>query len=415
MTRTETQAGATGPLPRLAVFLDSASASIMEVYEAARDTCRIVWVVGWSPDFPSTRVLARFGEVVDVSSLTPEGAIDRLAATQIDGVVVFNDAPLRFAAAVAHRRGLIFHSPETTVLLTDKLAQRRALQHAGLRVPTFAAAGVNGIEGQVEYPAVLKPRVGAGSRDTFRVSSESEAKRVLATCDPDEKFILEGFISDRPATGALAADVVSVESIARNGDIHHVTVTGRFPFVEPFRETGSFVPSNVSVDERRSIETLASAAIEALGIRDSIVHTEVKMTPSGPWIVEVNGRLGGGISNLISRVAGPPLVRWALRLALGLEVSEVPIVSAPPIAFFRWIVSPVDATVVTRIEGVRAARSLEGVDDAVLNRAVGEHVDPRESPFLNHVVRIDGMVDSYSHLEQLVNELIPAVLHVAWA
>jgi len=83
-------------------------------------------------------------------------------------------------------------------------------------------------------------------------------------------------------------------------------------------------------------------------------------------------------------------VRWALRLALGLEVGDIPVVSAPPIAFFRWIVSPIDATVVSRVEGMDAARNLEGVDDAILNRAVGDHVDSRESPFLNHVVRIDG-------------------------
>jgi len=61
-----------------------------------------------------------------------------------------------------------------------------------------------------------------------------------------------------------------------------------------------------------------------------------------------------------------------------------------------------------------AARNLEGVDDAILNRAVGDHVDSRESPFLNHVVRIDGMVDTYSDLEILVNERVPSVLHVAW-
>lgn len=401
-------------LPRLAVFLDSASASIMEVYEAARDTCRLVWVVGWSSHFPSTRVLARFGEVADVSSLTPESAVERVVALEIDGVVVFNDAPLRLAAAVADRLGLIFHSPETTVLLTDKLAQRRALQHAGLLVPTFAGAGAKGIDGHVEYPAVLKPRVGAGSRDTFRVEDESQVTQILTTCAVDEEFILEGFIPDRPPTNSLAADVVSIESVARNGDIHHVTVTGRFPFIEPFRETGSFLPSNVSTVERRSIEALASAAVEALGIRDGIVHSEVKMTPSGPWIVEVNGRLGGGISNLMSRVGGPPLVRWALRLALGLEVGDIPVVSAPPIAFFRWIVSPIDATVVSRVEGMDAARNLEGVDDAILNRAVGDHVDSRESPFLNHVVRIDGMVDTYSDLEILVNERVPSVLHVAW-
>jgi biotin carboxylase len=405
----------TNQLPRVAVFLDSASASIMEIYEAARETCRIVWVVGWSPDFPSPRVLARFGEVADVSSLAAQRAVDFVAGLEIDGVVVFNDAPLGFAAAVADRRGLVFHSPETTLLLTDKLLQRRALQRAGLVVPTFAGAGANGIDGPVEFPAVLKPRAGAGSRDTFRVDTESEVFEILATCVDGEEFILEGFIPDRPTTDSFAADVVSIESVVQKGAIRHIAVTGRFCFVKPFRETGSFLPSNVSDDERLSIESLASAAIEALGIHDGIVHTEVKMTPSGPWIVEVNGRLGGGISNLVSKVGGPHLVQWVLRLSLGEEVGDVPTVNAPPIAFFRWIVSPLDATVVKLVEGVEAARNLPGVDEAALNRAVGDHVNARESPFLNHVARIEGVVDSYADLEDLVSALIPAVLHVAWA
>jgi biotin carboxylase len=386
----------------------------MNVYEAARNTCRLVWVVGWSTQFPPARLLSRLGEVTDVSSLSVEQSVDRIAELNVEGVVVFNDDPIRLAAAVADRLGLIFHSPETAVLLTDKLAQRQALQKAGVPVPRFVDTGPRGIEGEMTFPAVLKPRVGAGSRDTYRVNSESEVSQILETCSPNEEFILEEFIPDRPAAGRIAADVVSVESVVRSGTIQHVAVTGRFPFAEPFRETGSFLPSDVSNSERSAVHAVASASIEALGVRDGIIHTEVKLTPSGPRIVEVNGRLGGGIDAMMTRAGGPSLCGWTLRLALGQEVGPIPQDETTPIAFFRLILAPVGATSLESVEGLDALRDLEGVDEVRLNRLPGESVDSRDSSLFSHAVRIDGLVDSHEQLDVLVNELIPSTLRVTW-
>src|SRR5450631_3852021 len=148
--------------PQLAIFYDQYSASILEIFGAAHDWCRIVWVVGWSPDVPPIRALSRFGDVVDLTGMNDPQAVEHLVALQPDGVIVFNDLPMRLAAAVAEQLGLPFHSPHTARLMTDKLAQRTALQQAGLPVPAFAAVRFGEIGAEVPFPAVLKPRAGAG-------------------------------------------------------------------------------------------------------------------------------------------------------------------------------------------------------------------------------------------------------------
>jgi biotin carboxylase len=401
-------------LPRLAVFHNESSSPVFELFGASRDLCRIVWVIGWSAEKPSMRMLSRFGDVVDLTGLTDNESIERLTALGIDGVVVFNDPPIRLAAKVAHALGLTFHSPTTAELLSDKLAQRGALQSAGLPVPAFAAVRSSAIEAHIPFPAVLKPRAGAGSRDTFLVEDARQVADALAKCDPDEEFILEEWLPDRGSAQSLASDLVSVESVVCEGLIEHITVTGRFPFAPPFRETGSFLPSNLDQVDWDAALGLASAAIRAMEIGHGVIHTEVKMTPYGPRIIEVNGRLGGGINGLIQRLGGPSLIVWAMKLALGQHIGPIPALAKSPVAFFRIIVGPQRAKALKSVDGVSALNALPGIDDVRLNAQPGSALDSRTSSWVQNVLWITGMVASHAELDQLVNEQIASTLQLKW-
>jgi biotin carboxylase len=399
--------------PRLAVFHDEMSVSILQAFEAAHDWCSITWVVGWSPNYPPLRLLSRFGDVLDVMGMDEAQAAEFLAAHELDGVIVFTDAPIRLAAAVAEKLNLPFHTVESARLLTDKVAQRAALQDAGLPVPFFAAVRQGEHETNVPYPAVLKPREGAGGRDTFKIENSDQLAGALSECDPNEEFILEEWLPDRAPLGP-SADLVSVESMVREGTIEHIAVTGRFPFAPPFRETGLFLPSDLGTAEVAAVTTLAGAAIEAMQVRQGFLHTEIKMTPDGPRIVEVNGRLGGGISGMIARIGGPSLLVWAVRLALGQDVGKLPILTASKIAFYYFIVSPLSAVQVATISSLDELGALPGVDDVRLNRPPGDTVDSRESSHQGHVIRIDGMVGSHSELFDLIDRRIPSTVHLTW-
>jgi hypothetical protein len=399
---------------RLALFDDTTSVSVLPLFEITRAYCTIVWVIGWAPKKHPARFLSRFGEVADVSGMDDEEAVEHLAGLHLDGVVVFNDPPINLAAAVAERLDLPFHSRHAAHLLTDKLAQRTALREAGLPVPAFAAIVRGDAATEVPYPAVLKPRAGAGSRDTFKVTSAEQVAAALAGCDENEEFILEEWLPDRSGERALSADIVSVESVVREGVIEHIMVTGRFPFAPPFRETGNFMPSDFSPAEKEAVAALAGLAIEAMGVRHGILHTEIKITPDGPRIVEVNGRLGGGgVPQLMDRIGGPPLRMWAMRLALGDDIGPIPVLPESPVSFHRWIVAPQHATSVESVEGLDEVRALAGVESAVLNKPAGSVLDFKEGSPTGHVVKLEGLVHSHRELLELDQE-IWSTLHMTW-
>jgi biotin carboxylase len=400
--------------PRLAVFQDQDSASIFEVFEAARDLCRIVWIVGWSSDDPPLRALSRFGEVVDLSGVDEAEHVELIAATRPDGVVVFNDPPLMLAAAVAYRLRVPFHSPHTARLLSDKLAQRAALLEGGLPVPVFAAVESGDFDVTVPLPAVLKPRAGTGSRDTYRIENADEGAEAWAKCDPNESFILEQLLADRSTEPGLGADLVSVESIVRNGEIEHITVTGRFPMAPPFRETGAYLPSDLDPDDWASVFDVASRALESLQVSHGILHTEIKMTPDGPRVIEINGRLGGSISGLVSRLGGTSLFVVAMKLALAQPFDAIPLIANPPIAFYRLLVAPPHAVEVETVEGVEGLDEVPGIDNIRVNRQPGDAVDSRVTTQLDYVVRIDGTVKSYAELNELVHGRINSAISMTF-
>ncbi|MFZ0251979.1 MAG: ATP-grasp domain-containing protein [Acidimicrobiales bacterium] len=400
-------------LPRLAVFDDQTSISILPFFESARAYCTIVWVVGWSPNKPSLRMLSRFGEVADLTGMQEDEAVEYLTGLQLNGVLVFSDAPIRLAAGVADRLDLPFHSPRSARLLTDKLAQRTALHDAGLPVPAFAAIRHGEAATGVPFPAVLKPRAGAGSRDTFKVESAQRVAEALAQCDPNEEFILEEWLPDLNDERALSSDLVSVESVARNGVIEHIMVSGRFPFAPPFRETGTIMPSDFSRADKEAVRALAGLAIQAMEVRHGLLHTEVKMTPDGPRIIEINGRLGGRINELMERIGGPSMYTLAVRLALGDDVGPVPVLAESPVSFFRWILPPEFAAGVESIEGLDEVRALPGVTEVHLSRPPGSAVDAREGGPMGHVMKISGLVASHSELLAL-DQKIKSSLRLTW-
>jgi hypothetical protein len=155
------------------------------------------------------------------------------------------------------------------------------------------------------------------------------------------------------------------------------------------------------------------AAAKALEIRHGILHTEVKMTPQGPRIIEVNGRLGGGVSAMIARIGGPSLLSSAIRLALRHDVGPLHAPPWAPVAFFRWIVAPIQATRFVDVAGVPDVKALPGVSSVTINCGSGDLIDFQGGSTVSHIMRIDGTVDSHEELHSLVHE-ITRLLDFTW-
>ncbi|HET6507534.1 MAG TPA: ATP-grasp domain-containing protein [Baekduia sp.] len=366
----------------------------MDVKAAADGVCDLVWIVDHDLGETSSMVplLRRLGDVVDVTGLGHDAAAARIAEARPDGILALHDQLLSWTAEVAQRLGLPGFSPETAAALSDKRAQRAALAAGGVPMPAVLPVpprrdreSLSALLGAATFPAVMKPRRSDCSRNTVLVRSRAELVAALddvarhAPADRDA-LQLEEYLGDRPGAateGDDVADYVSVESVVVAGRPRHLAVTGRFPPAAPLRETGMFIPAAMPADERRAALDLATAALQALGVERGCLHTEVKMTPDGPRVIEVNGRIGGGVPEMLRDVAGVELLPMALRGALDVQedVAPLPPTTGVGYLFFRQL--PREHRRVVSIDGLDELRARPGVSQVVLNFGPGSEIDWR--------------------------------------
>src|SRR5262249_36893747 len=139
------------------------------------------------------------------------------------------------------------------------------------------------------------------------------------------------------------ADFVSVESVVAHGRLSHLAVTGRSTLAEPYRETGHFIPSNVSSDVRAEVVELAGRAVRAMGSDIGIFHTEIKITPEGLFVIEVNGRIGGSLPEIFGLATDQrfSILDVACRVALGEPVRIDELVPCSRVGYSLWQPPPV--------------------------------------------------------------------------
>lgn len=396
--------------PTLALVYHPASFSVFQLMEAAHDLCSLAWVVDEAVDdsAAAARFLKRFGPVVDVTGMDSGEAASAVSGLAPDGIISFKDKRLRFTAELAEQLGLSFHSSEVARRLTDKFSQREALQAGGVPVPGFqtvptdaGAADWEAFVHSARFPAVLKPRLdNEASRDTVRVESPDELREQAARTN-GTALVLEEYLGDRPGgVRDCFADYVSVESVVSHGQVSHIAVTGRFPPAEPFRESGFFIEAELEPVDRLAALSVATAALEAIGIQSGCCHTEIKFTPEGARVIEVNGRIGGGVPEMLADITDLRLLNVAMRVALGEEVRyERPLVP-DRVGFLFYVHAPRSMRRVTAVDGLEQLADDPRVTETILNRGPGQAVDWREGNH-GHVFSVRGTVSDHDELEEM--------------
>jgi biotin carboxylase len=395
--------------PLVAIGYGPRCVPVMQLAEAAAGFCDLLWLVDTSvPGMREmTDLLQRFGAVVDLDGMSVEQAVKTLGDWEPAGITTFLDAGMVELACIAEGLGLPFHHPDTAAALTDKARQRRALRNAGLDMPAChlvrpyqSGRDLAAIEAEVGWPAVLKPRSAQGSRSTFLVRDAAELEQLLDALGPRRpSMVLEGYLPDDPArAGGPYAGYVSVESVVAEGVISHLALTGRFPPAGNFRETGFFIPAALDDATRSAVLDLTTRAIDALGVRTGCLHTEVKFTPDGPRIIEVNGRLGGGVPEMLERAAGVSLLDLALRVAVGEPVFVDGPVATTRIGYRFFLQPPTVSATVTAIDGITDFSDRAEVDTVSVHQAPGAALDWRDGSG-NHIVAVVGSTDDEHQLQ----------------
>ncbi|TBT85041.1 ATP-grasp domain-containing protein [Propioniciclava sinopodophylli] len=345
-----------------------------------------------------------------------------LGGRPLAGVVTWSDAAVETVAAVGAAHGVPTASRNAAAICRDKARMRSALSarrpdlcpsfaRVGTWAQTLAAAsGMN-------FPLVLKPVSGSGSKGIYRVETVEELHRaheaLTALVDPGRDPIFTGHAGDLILEEFLEGSEHSVEGVVHDGRIVVFGVTDKRT-TEPFRlEEGHVFPSRLPTADLASVDDLVQETIAAFGLDNSAFHLECMVGPDGKArLVECAARGGGDfiVSDLIGASTGRHAATNVLRVALG----EAPH-TAPPrvVAGVRKIMADREGRF-ERVEGLDEALRLPGVEKIVLERPRGAtvHLPPRDfgSAVIGAVIATAPTVDEVEAvLDAAVAALVPVI------
>ncbi|MFF4243103.1 ATP-grasp domain-containing protein [Streptomyces sp. NPDC001822] len=357
------------------------------------------------------------GPTNDVTALLPQVELLH-AALAFDGVITSCDYYLPAVARIAARLGLPGPTPEAIENACRKDATRRVLAAAGVPGPRFAVCadeeGALAAARGIGYPLVVKPVDLCGGMFVRRVDDDAQ---LASACRALAEFPLNAR-GQRRAPQILIEEYlrgpeVSVETVAFQGVTHVVGVTdksvGRAP---AFVETGHMFPADLTPDDLAAAADAAVRAGAALGLDTVVAHTEIKLTPHGPRVVEVNPRPAGNrITELVRHVTGIDLAAACADVALGrapdLRRCDTGLRSAA-IAFLV----PEAAGTLASVDGADRVRDAEGVLEVQLAEA-GRAVEAADSnnAYLGHVMAGDSAgLGARRHVETLLAGLRPRLV-----
>ncbi|MFE3105205.1 ATP-grasp domain-containing protein [Nocardia tengchongensis] len=317
-------------------------------------------------------------------------------ALEFDGVLSSCDYYLPTVAAVAAELGLPGPSREAMAAACDKARTRRICGAAGVPGPEFAIAAQVGdlIESaeRIGYPVVVKPVDLCGGMFVRRVDDVDELRAAIAEI---AGFPVNARGQARPTEilveECLRGPEYSVETVTFGGDTTVIGITDKQVIGAPwFIEAGHMFPAVLEPEVQTHIAEVACAAIAVLGLDNTVAHTEIKLTASGPRLVEVNPRPAGNrITELVRRVTGIDLASVYAELALGrkpdLTIRDTGVGSAA-IAFLV----PSQTGVLTGISGAERWVRDERIVDYDL-AAPGKRVDAAQNNngYLAHAMVVE--------------------------
>lgn len=309
----------------------------------------------------------------------------RLQADEgLDGVFTCATDFSLSVAWVAARCGLPSHSVDAARAASNKAEMRRRFAAAGVPSPLFAvippdkhpdALDVLRAAG-VDFPVVLKPVDNMGARGCCKVSSAPE---FLLRLPLSAAFSRTGTVI---AEEYMEGPEFSLEALVFDGSFHETGFADRHIFFPPyFIEMGHTIPSAVSGTDRDRLLAVFRDGVRALGLDYGAVKGDIKLTPRGPMVGEIAGRLSGGYMSgwTFPYSSGIDLTSAALDLCAGIRpdpASLLPVFRAVS-AERAWISVP---GTVRSVSGLDAARRVPFVRDVFpLKQAGDAAVFPRSN------------------------------------
>jgi biotin carboxylase len=218
----------------------------------------------------------------------------------LSGVLTFEELYTPIVCRIADLLGLPNFGADAVENCRDKHRTRVLLAEAGLPQPQsdYAedATEAARLAERFGYPVVVKPRGLAGSIGVLMATNPAELAGAL-----DITLAAAATGAQRHAGGVLVEQLIEGCELSVDCAVVAGTVTPLFlahkrvagaPY---FEEIGQLVDAADPLLTEPAIVSTLNRAHEVLGIQTGMTHTELKLSPEGPVIIEVNARAGGDL------------------------------------------------------------------------------------------------------------------------
>jgi biotin carboxylase len=221
-----------------------------------------------------------------------------VASLPVVGVFTYDESLVHGAALLAQSLGLPGSSPDAVLACRDKATTRSTLAAAGVPQPASevvaTAEQALAAAERIGYPVVIKARGLAGSLGVVRADSAADVRAAFGSASSASYPGVPRYEADVLVEEFLTGQEISVDAVVVDGTCTPMVIARKQVGLEPyFEETGHTVDAADPLLHDVELLDQLKRIHKALGFHHGSTHTEFKLTPAGPRLVEINARLGG--------------------------------------------------------------------------------------------------------------------------
>jgi biotin carboxylase len=301
-----------------------ASVSVRDIIRASGTDIRPTFLVA-SGSIVTSPFADMITRVADARLIGDNEWVQAAGELAPDAVVTFDDRLVDALEDIC--RALDLRGQSAIQAPWDKFVQRQRLNTAGassVRVrQILTQADLRDARASIGRSGILKPRRSSTGRGIRIIAPEHSTEAAwsdiaASSATAPVPYLYEELMDAHGGDGWLAP-FVSVDTASLGSSRSHFGLFEKLPLARSYIETGHVGPSVIPADQAREILTTVETALDVLGIRDRITHTEVRLTSAGPQVIEVNGRLGGYVQGLCASLTGADATRITLDVACGVK------------------------------------------------------------------------------------------------
>ena len=266
------------------------------------------------------------------STLDQEQVLHLARHEQIHGILtVASEVAAPTVAYVAQQLHLPAYSLQAAETIANKFRLRTFLQEKNLSAIRFAKleteADIPAALARVPLPAMVKPLLASGSRGIRKITSEADLRATLPQAVAQSYRYVGALLEE-----FMPGEAYGAEALIAGGKIALLTLSRKF-VNEWFVTTGHLLPAVLPKETEALIITLLEKTVAALALSNGALDVDLVLSPAGPEIIEMGGRLGGNnLAELVSLHTGTDWVEQVIKLALAEPLQLDKAVSRRPVA-----------------------------------------------------------------------------------